>query len=140
MNITSDGDLDFKVNEAVHLTPLSEVIFEGNKRNGFWNEPRNLGELLMLITSELAEGLEADRKKRREVSTRHLDTLLKMKDDAEFKTYFQTNVKDTLPDELADALIRILDMCGGMNIDISKHVFLKLKYNSMRGHKHGKSY
>jgi NTP pyrophosphatase (non-canonical NTP hydrolase) len=94
----------------------------------------------MLITSELAEGLEADRKKRREVSTRHLDTLLKMKDDAEFKTYFQTNVKDTLPDELADALIRILDMCGGMNIDISKHVFLKLKYNSMRGHKHGKSY
>lgn len=140
MNITSDGDLDFKVNEAVHLTPLSEVIFEGNKRKGFWDEPRNIGELLMLITSELAEGLEADRKKRREVATRHLDALLKMKDDAEFKEYFQANVKDTLPDELADALIRILDMCGGMNIDISKHVFLKLKYNSMRGHKHGKSY
>jgi NTP pyrophosphatase (non-canonical NTP hydrolase) len=43
-------------------------------------------------------------------------------------------------DEMADALIRILDMCGGLDIDIEKHVELKLRYNSLRPKLHGKLY
>lgn len=46
-------------------------------------------------------------------------------------------MKDTFEDEIADALIRILDMCGHMDIDIAKHVYQKLLYNRTRGYKHG---
>lgn len=47
-------------------------------------------------------------------------------------------VKDTLEDEMADSIIRALDMCGYLNIDIQAHVEAKMRYNSTRGYKHGK--
>jgi hypothetical protein len=31
-------------------------------------------------------------------------------------------------------------LCGGMGIDLEKHIELKMKYNSMRGYKHGKAF
>ena len=42
--------------------------------------------------------------------------------------------------EVADVAIRLFDLCGGMNIDLEKHIELKMKYNSLRGYKHGKAF
>lgn len=42
--------------------------------------------------------------------------------------------------ELADAVIRILDMAEGFGIDLEWHIKAKMKYNSMRPHMHGKKY
>jgi NTP pyrophosphatase (non-canonical NTP hydrolase) len=53
---------------------------------------------------------------------------------------FQAHVKDSFEDELADALIRILDMCGGLGIDIQRHVEEKLHYNATRERLYGKNY
>ena len=39
-------------------------------------------------------------------------------DDANFKCCFEKYIKDTLPDELSDAVIRLLDLCGLRKIDI----------------------
>jgi NTP pyrophosphatase (non-canonical NTP hydrolase) len=49
-------------------------------------------------------------------------------------------VKDTFEDEIADTVIRLLDLSEGLGIDIEKHIRLKLEYNKTRPHKHGKKY
>lgn len=108
---------------------------------------KNFGKDLMLIVSELSEALEADRKGK---DTHKLPlpiekSLLCRIGDSDFdkstwKNYFESYVKDTIQDETADALLRIMDLCGRYDIDIDTHVALKSYYNSLRGHKHGKKY
>jgi NTP pyrophosphatase (non-canonical NTP hydrolase) len=53
---------------------------------------------------------------------------------------FAKDVKDTFEDELADAVIRIADLCGYLNIDLESHIKAKMRYNETRPHKHGKEY
>lgn len=43
-----------------------------------------------------------------------------------------------LEEELADAVIRIRDLCGGLNIDLEECIDLKMEYNATRPDKHGK--
>jgi len=38
---------------------------------------------------------------------------------------------------MADSIIRLLAMCAENNIDIEKHIQLKMKYNELRGFKYG---
>ena len=80
------------------------------KEKGFWEKERNVGEALMLIVTELAEAMEGHRKQ----------------DDANFR------------EELADAFIRLFDLCGGMGIDIEKEIAAKSERNKARPYKHGK--
>jgi NTP pyrophosphatase (non-canonical NTP hydrolase) len=95
------------------------------------NPNKNTGELLMLIVSELGEALEAHRKWRfanwnwAEVN---------------FKDGFVTGIKDTFEDEIADVFIRLFDMCGYLDVDIEKHIYAKMKFNSTRKKRHGKRY
>ena len=42
--------------------------------------------------------------------------------------------------EIADAVIRLLDLSAGLGIDIDAHVCYKLEYNATRPYKHGKKY
>jgi NTP pyrophosphatase (non-canonical NTP hydrolase) len=42
--------------------------------------------------------------------------------------------------ELADALIRLLHLCGALKLDIGGLVTQKLAYNETRGYKHGRSF
>lgn len=97
-----------------------------------------IGQRLMLITSELGEALEANRKDR-------IANLDKFENDqnlpnVEFKESFEKNIKDSFEDELADATIRIGDLAGWLNIDLSGHIDLKHQYNTERPHMHGKAY
>jgi hypothetical protein len=41
------------------------------------------------------------------------------------------------PSELADALIRILDTCGALGIDIEEAVRIKHEFNATRSRRHG---
>lgn len=72
---------------------------------------RNHGELIALIHSELSEALEADRKDLMDDKLPH---------------------RKGLEVELADAMIRILDMAGGLGLDIGGALVEKLEYNSNR--------
>jgi len=133
------------------LNELSTIIHEGNKERGFDVSKANIGQTLMLIVSELSEALEADRKGSRNrldafktsmyyarLSNDDFDT--ENENCAWIKNRFETTIKDTFEDEIADTVIRLLDLCGGLNIDIESHIDLKLRYNATRPYKHNKEY
>lgn len=131
------------------INSLSQAIYEANKEKGFWpkDKDRNIGEALMLITSELSEALEADRKARRANYPAYEDVFEsiadEMKDpygDLAHECAFKAHIKDTFEDELADAVIRLLDLCGGLGINIGRHIYLKVAFNATRPHRHGKAY
>lgn len=67
--------------------------------------------LLMLCVSELAEAMEGDRKNLMDDHLPH---------------------RSMVEVELADAVIRIFDMAGGMGIDIGGAIAEKLAYNAHR--------
>ena len=47
-----------------NLNELAKEIHAINVKNGFFEDKKNIGEMLMLTVSELSEALEADRKSR----------------------------------------------------------------------------
>lgn len=98
---------------------LARVIHADNVRKGFWNKPRNVGEMLMLCVSELGEALEADRKD-------------------EMDQHLQGRIGIEV--ELADCIIRIMDMGVGKEYEVAEALIEKLAYNRTRPHKHGKRY
>ena len=121
------------------LNKLAAQVYEGNKQRGFDVAKENIGQSLMLVVSEISEALEADRKDKH--TTR--DTVLKLHYETnlgQFITVFKSDVKDSFEDEIADAMIRLFDLCGGLGIDIERHIELKLKYNATREFRHGKKY
>jgi NTP pyrophosphatase (non-canonical NTP hydrolase) len=128
-----------------NLNQISKKIYEGNKLRGFDVLKENIGQTLMLIVSELAEALEADRIAKY-ANLKVFENCMDANDinegdmDLYIKQSFQENIKDTFQDEIADAFIRLFDLCGGLQIDIERHIELKLRYNSTREFKHGKRY
>ena len=129
------------------LNELAKQIHENAKSKGFYNGEKNTGELLCLIHSEVSEALEADRKNLytnvSEIKLKGLadkDFGTTFNDEAIFKDFFSTCVKNTFEDELADVVIRVLDMCAYRGIDIESHIKAKMRYNSSRQFMHGKSY
>jgi NTP pyrophosphatase (non-canonical NTP hydrolase) len=132
------------------INTLIKLAHEKAKNGGWWDAERNVPELLMLIVSELSEGLEALRKDHyanKSITTDLYNDLIVNSHDEEFilneeqwKNSFENNVKNTFEDEMADVAIRLFDLCGGLNVDLAKHIDLKMKYNSMRGYKHGKKF
>lgn len=135
------------------INQLRDEIHEIAKSKGFWDKPREIGTLLMLCVSELAEAMEADRNEsycqmerlnRILVSSRIINNdptyTGEITRDQAWAVNFETCIKDTFEDELADTVIRILDLCGAKGIDIEKHIELKMKYNATREMLHGKKY
>jgi NTP pyrophosphatase (non-canonical NTP hydrolase) len=118
--------------------------------NGFWDEERNVSEMLMLIVSEVAEAQEALRKNfnadKFMVHDLSHDLDLNNQDEEftydveDWKQHFEKHIKSSFEDELADVAIRLFDLCGGLNIDLEKHIALKMHYNSTRPRKHGKAF
>jgi NTP pyrophosphatase (non-canonical NTP hydrolase) len=125
----------------MELRQVIQMSHEGAKKKGFWNKQRNIGEALMLVTSELGEAIDAHQKgKFFDRSNTDLKILLNNINEESFKRRFKENVKDTFEDELADAVIRLFDLAGGMGVDLEKHILCKLRYNSTRPNLHGKNY
>jgi NTP pyrophosphatase (non-canonical NTP hydrolase) len=125
------------------LNESAKQIHQNNKEKGFWDEERNVGELLMLVTSELGEAMEAHRKGRFAKLERlkfELSPTSELTYEQHYAEKFQYHVKDTFEDEIADAIIRLLDLSAGLNIDIERHINAKVAYNKTREKLHGKLY
>lgn len=132
------------------IKETSIAIHSNAVNKGFWPEAqeeksaKNIGELLMLVTSELGEALEAHRK----AIYATPETLKGLQaqgytwenSEVSFKAHFKDHVKDSFEDEIADSVIRLLDMCAGLGIDLEWHIENKMKFNATREKLHGKAY
>jgi NTP pyrophosphatase (non-canonical NTP hydrolase) len=110
--------------DSIPLPLLQMKCHKQAVEKGFWGKDgkkkRNLGELIALIHSELGEALEALRKGNRQ-------------NEANWN-------KDSFEVELADAVIRILDLAESERIDLEKEILAKLAYNEDRPYKHNKNF
>ena len=79
---------------------------------GFYDEPHPVGHHLMLAFGELHEGIEADRIGKWAKLSPEAVKNLRVVSDAEFTQAFLWFVKDRVEDEIADAVIRLLDLLG----------------------------
>ena len=98
-------------------------------RHGFWDDEPSDNHFLCLIVSELMEAVEADRNNRRG-NLQAMVAVINCQETSErgitdqwmetwFKLYFEERVKDSVGDELADAIIRILDLAGKHNVNLT---------------------
>lgn len=136
-------------NEAGEITPdhaiavleaLQEDIHETAVSKGWWKEHDNLRKLIqdhgeqyelssdfaddmyvfaraLLIVSEVSEGIEARRNKNAP--------------DDKLPQF------DGLSVELADAIIRVLDLGHRFNLQVPEAIIEKMRYNKGRSYKHG---
>lgn len=104
----------------IKLNKWRDRAYKTACEHGFHDEELSNKHHLCLVTSELMEAVEADRKGKRadrqSFKSSYEDE--EPHDDVNFKYCFEKYIKDTLPDELADAAIRLLDLCGLRKIDI----------------------
>ncbi len=174
-------------------------------KHGFWDPVPGEERCCMLVVTELAEAVDADRKGKHADLDAWKERLEHAKAEGGEVTLFKTYVKDTVEDELADTVIRCLDMlesgycmsewkegiydkmffghwelpdvkcplpvwafrcldnftkadvytlasravrlvkavekyAAAHDIDLERHVLIKMEYNEKRPFKHGKSY
>lgn len=145
------------------LKETSKDIYENNVSKGFWEDrisiPKKMREsslftedevifvekairsqMLMLIVSELSEAMEADRVDGEPPITDQTRRAVEKAQGSDFKDAFETRIKNSFNDELADAVIRLLDVSFGSGIDLEWHIAQKIRYNKMRPRMHGKKY
>ena len=108
----------------INLNELRNRAYKTACEHGFHDKELSNEHCLCLIVGELMEAVEADRKgrlgkkckSRFEMDYNRYPALVE--EEKRFKCSFEKNVKDTLPDELSDAVIRLLDLAGLRNISI----------------------
>lgn len=113
-----DIDAVYEALQGINL--LSAQVHAFNVRAGWWTDPktgnsiietRNVGEILMLIVSEVAEAMEGHRKDLMDDKLPH---------------------RKMIEVELADTMIRIFDLAGAKGYDLGGAINDKMAYNAQR--------
>lgn len=119
-DIARGAALQVIADQATLIDNLVKLCHGRNVKAGWWTDlatgedlhgKRNVGELLMLCVSELAEAMEGHRKN--------------LMDD-KLPQYPMITV------ELADCIIRIFDLAGALNLDLGQAFVDKLEFNRTR--------
>ncbi|GAF68846.1 unnamed protein product [marine sediment metagenome] len=97
-----------EIQQQVHRTAIE---------HGWWDTPRSTGEILMLMVTELAEAMEAYREGNPESD--------------------KIRGFSRMEEELADVIIRLLDLAGKEGLNIEAAVLAKMAYNEDRPYRHG---
>lgn len=119
------------------INNIGKKVNQNEVEKGFECSDDLIPVKLALIHSEVSEALECDRKSK--FCTRTPTSMANMlkEDDETFKQMFESLVKDTFSDELADILLSVAGLAAWKGIDLETHCLAKMRYNSLRPHKHG---
>ena len=100
----------------MNLNELRDEAYSIAKANGWHEEEHSDEHCLMLIITEIAEAVQADRK------NLHADVeaFKKYEHTLDFKENFERQIKNTVEDELCDVVIRCLDLAGLRGIDLTE--------------------
>ena len=103
------------------LNALKERAYKTAVEHGFHEEEKPDAYWLGLVMSEAGEAINANRKGLQADAVLFYDDLAKMP----FKDSFEAHIKDTVEDEIADIVIRLLDFAGmkGYTLLISRFCF-----------------
>lgn len=109
--------MTYRLYNAETLNRYAKDFHERAVDKGFWDEPHSVGHYLMLAYGELHEAIEADRlDKWAKLDPDTIDTLHRI-EGAIYVQEFLREVKDTVEDEIADAVIRMLDLLWFIMVD-----------------------
>ncbi|WP_288861667.1 hypothetical protein [uncultured Bacteroides sp.] len=110
--------------EKINLNELRNRAYKTACEHGFHDEELSNEHCLCLVISELMEAVEADRKGRlgkncKSRFEREYNCYSALvEEEIRFKCSFEKHIKDSLPDELSDACIRLLDLAGLQKISL----------------------
>lgn len=139
------------------INEVSKAVHENAVKHGWWDGgERNFGELIALCHSELSEAFEEYRNghepnetyylcsagpKRYPCQCVHAGTL--SRDEKGHCSYgydkkpCEFSKMEGIPSELADVVIRVMDMCEQYGIDLESAIAEKHTYNLTRPYRHG---
>lgn len=105
---------------------LRDKIHANAVEHGFWENNPSPEHFLCLVISELMESVEAHRKsKHADLNSfeKRIDEPISKHEAAtpveRLRYWFNSYIKDSVEDELADAIIRILDLAGAHNVNMN---------------------
>lgn len=101
-----------KIITQKELASLAVDAFENAYKHGFYNESTEIETELMLIITEMAEAVQADRHNRHG-SIEDYESEIQMGRD--IPTAYKNSLEGTVESEFADIAIRILSLLGWMN-------------------------
>ena len=146
------------IKELLSLHGINHLAAEIHKNavaHGWYEHPRSFPEVIALMHSELSEALEEYRDGKPNEYYRcmkcqspagqicslpesEIPCELGVEDDAgEGTCMYRDNKPEGIAIELADCIIRILDTCAEMGIDIERAIAIKNEYNKSRPYRHG---
>ena len=98
----------------MNLNELRDEAYSIAKANGWHEEEHSNEHWFMLVITEIAEAVKADRK------NLHADVkaFKKYEEIIDFKENFERQIKNTVEDELSDVVIRCLDLAGLRSISL----------------------
>lgn len=101
------------------LQKLSQEAFETAKAHGWHDEEQPDETYLILIITEIAEAVQADRKDKHAYKDKFLASQKPDDDGDMFSMLFGQYIKNSVEDELADIIIRCLDLAAlrGVSLD-----------------------
>lgn len=115
----------------MNMTELSRDIRFFNGKKGFESPAVDIDRKLLLVVSEVCEAQEELRDGKLPNEIYYLDEIQGL----------STKGKPCgFPVEIADTIIRLLDICGAFDIDIQSIIEEKLAYNKIRPAKHGRKF
>lgn len=104
-----------QINE-IDLNSYRDRVYQNAVNHGWHEEKKSDEHWMCLVISELMEAVEADR------VGNYADIEAFEKNEMrelDFRENFERYIKDTVQDELADACIRLLDLAGLRDLDLS---------------------
>jgi NTP pyrophosphatase (non-canonical NTP hydrolase) len=107
---------------------LAAAVHQNARNKGFWDASTDVGMKIALAHGELSEALEDYRK----IDSAML-RFIRLEDDEHGQSK-----PEGMPVELADVIIRVLDLAAYMGFDMDEAIRLKVAFNAGRPMMHGR--